>query len=94
MTIASGGNRSKVGQLVFDPFNPIGSDVWRLYLVDFYGKCTVSKYTIHRFVWEFDQLAEVLAMPCLCLLMALAMSGKMGCWADESSEDSDETTVG
>jgi len=26
--------------------------------------------------------------------MALAMSGKMGCWADESFEDSDETTVG
>ena len=33
-------------------------------------------------------------MPCRSLLMALAMSGKMGCWADESFEDSDETTVG
>ena len=53
VTLASGGNRSKVGQLVFDPFTPIGSNVWimfGLYFVDFYGKCTVGKYTIHRFV--------------------------------------------
>ena len=32
-------------------------------------------------------------MPCPFLLMALAMCGKMGCWADESFENSEEVVL-